>query len=296
MYSYTAYGLGIHSVLAFPELMAADASPDVTVRLGTVERTSTEVAHPTSCFRATAEEVGLFYEQVGTFRVQRGCQIVVDPVPGVEERVLRLFILGPALALLLHQRGFLILHASAVALGEAAVAFLGGPGWGKSTTAAAMHERGHGIVADDVLAVQVGEAGTPIVFPGFPQLKLWPEAAASLGEIPEMMPRLHPWLEKRARRDARGFPQVSLPLERIYVLAEGTCQEIEAVEPQEAFVEVVRHSYVARLLEATGARTVHLNQCAALVRQVTIRRLKTHRSLADLPDLARMVEEDATCE
>jgi hypothetical protein len=292
LYSYTAYGLGLHSVLALPELVAADAAPDVVIRLGEVERTPEEAEKPGACFRATAGEVGLFWEGVGVFLVREGAEIVVDPAPGVEERVLRLFILGPSLGVLLHQRGFLILHASAVVVNGAAVAFVGGSGWGKSTTAAALHKRGHGIVADDVVAVFVDDEVDPIVFPGFPQLKLWPEAAESLGEVPEMMPRLHPLGEKRARRDARGFPQASLPLTCIYVLAEGEAQEIEDLHSQEAFVEIVRHSYVVRLLEATGARTLHFNQCAMLVRRVPIRRLKTHRSLAALPDLAKLVEED----
>src|SRR2546426_9378375 len=37
--------------------------------------------------------------------------------------------LGPVLAVLLHQRGRLVLHASGVALDGCAVAFLGGSGW-----------------------------------------------------------------------------------------------------------------------------------------------------------------------
>src|SRR2546421_132869 len=70
---------------------------------------------------------------VGAFLVRGGREIVVDPAPGVEARVLRLSILGPAFGLLLHQRGRFVLHASAVASGGGVLAFAGGSGWGKST-------------------------------------------------------------------------------------------------------------------------------------------------------------------
>ena len=69
---------------------------------------------------------------------------------------------------------------------------------------------------------------------------------------------------------------------------------IEPLGGQEAFVELVRHSYAVRLLQATGAAPTHIQQCAAVVRAVPIRRLNVRRSLEELPDLAALVEKDAT--
>ena len=170
MYCYTAYGLGIRSALPLPELVPGEAAADVEIRLGRVDPFLLEATRTGTGFRATAQEACFFYEEVGTFLVRGGREVVLEPAPGVEERTLRLFILGPALAVLLQQKGRLILHASAISIAGSAVALLGGPGWGKSTLAAAIHSRGHGMVADDVTAVQI-ETGSPMVFPGFPQLK-----------------------------------------------------------------------------------------------------------------------------
>ena len=69
--------------------------------------------------------------------------------------------------MLLQQRGYLVLHASAVAAGGTAVAFLGHAGWGKSTTAAALYAQGYGLVTDDVLAVEMS-SGRLMVPPGEP--------------------------------------------------------------------------------------------------------------------------------
>lgn len=291
MPAYVAYGLGIQSVLPLPELMPGEAAADVVVRLRKVDRLPPEAISAGAYSQATLEEVYLFWQEVGAFLVRSGHEIIVEPAPGVDERVLRLFVLGPALAVLLHQRGWLVLHASAVAIDGETVAFLGGRGWGKSTTAAALHARGHGIVADDVTAVRL-DTGHPMVSPSFPQLKLWPEVAvSSLGDDLQALPRLHPDREKRARPVARSFPSASLPLKRIYVLGEGESQRIEPLRPQEALVELVRHSYVSLLLQTTEASS-HFLQCSSVVRNVPVLNLRRPRSLPALSDLARLVEED----
>ena len=290
MFSYVAYTLGIHSALPLPELVAREEAADVVVRFGRVDRPLPKVKAGEVCFRTTAEEVTLFWEDVGAFSVRGGREIIVDPLPGVEERVLRLCILGPAFGVLLRQRGRLVLHASAVDVAGGAVAFLGKTGWGKSTMAAALHARGCYVVADDVTAVSADEDST-VVFPAFPQLKLWPDAAVAVGDVPDMLPRLSSNLEKRARRTILGFSPGPLPLRCVYVLAFGETQRIETLGPQEALVELVRHSYGAGLLQTVGASS-HFLQCASIVNNVTIRRLSRPESLSALSDLAQLVEED----
>jgi hypothetical protein len=182
------------------------------------------------------------------------------------------------------------LHASAVAVEDGAVAFLGDCGSGKSTTAGVLHAHGYAVVADDVTAIQIDQV-RPMVQPGYPQLKLWPSVAAALGYSPETLPRLHAQLEKRAFLATRGFQHRPLPLRRIYVLAEGLSQDIERLRPQEALVELVRHSYGIHWLQTTNASS-HFLHCARLTKNVTTCRLRRPQSLSALPDLARMVEED----
>jgi hypothetical protein len=244
------------------------------------------------CYHATAEEIRLFWKDAGAFLVREGREIVIDPVPTAEEAMLRVGVLGPVLGVLLHQRGWLALHASAVATADGIVAFMGEQGQGKSTMAAAMYDRGHRLVADDITAVRIDKAtGSAMVQPGFPQLKLWPESVAALGADPESVPRLVPGFEKRARRALREFSMDLSPLRRLYVLAEGETLHVETLEPQKALMELVGHSYVGRILRDVGAST-HLLQCSSLVKNVPVRSLIRPRSLSSLPEVVRLVEED----
>jgi hypothetical protein len=308
VYSYVCYGLAIRSTLPLPELEqgtkeqsakrkarragSGEGAPDVNIRFGKVDRLPSKVAVEGNYFRAISEETQLFWEGVGTIQVRGGREITIDPVPGVQEDLLRHLILGPALAALLQQRGLLVLHASAVVMDDGTVVFLGGKGWGKSSLAGALYARGYGIAADDVAAVHVGK-GRPRVIPAFPQLKLWPDTAASLGNVADSLPELYSGAVKLAQRVDRGFPQTPLPLKCIYVLAQGKTKQIEPLAPGKAFLELVRHSYWAELLQASGASS-HFLQCASVSKNTMARYLRMPRSLAQLPDVVRMVEEDIT--
>ncbi|MEJ5198969.1 MAG: serine kinase [Anaerolineae bacterium] len=290
---YRAYGLLLDSALALPELPRASGAPDVRIRLAAV----TEPAPPLSAqspygwLRAEAGRAVIHWNEIATFLVQDGCEIVVDPAPGVAEELLRAYLLGSALGTLLQQRGWLALHASAVAIGGGAVAFLAGSQWGKSSLAAALYALGHPLVADDVLAVQM-DGPAPIVYAGFPQLKLWPDALAALGEDAEALPRLYAGAEKRVRSVQAGFAQAPLPLRHVYVLAYGEAIAIEPLAPRPAFLELVRHSYSVRAL-AGAAVAAHFAQCSRLAGQVAFSRLRRPQDVALLPELARRVEAHA---
>lgn len=291
MFCYTAYGLGIHSFLPLPELISEEQKADVVFRLGRVNGSNLHTVDETHRFKADSNEAYYFMEGVGSFLARGGQEIIVDPRPDADERVVRLCLLGPALALILHQRQRLVLHASSVAVGDKAIVFLGGHGWGKSTLAAALHARGHKMLADDVTAIQM-DSDHPKVLPGFPQLKLWPSAVTALGDSPETLPLIHPDFAKRAFRVAAGFPRCPLPLKHIYLLARGEYLEIESLSPQEALVELIRHSYAARfgnhLLRATGIAT-HFKQCVRLVQNARLHRFRRPASLSVIDEHAGML-------
>ncbi len=102
-------------------------------------------------------------------------------------------------------------------LNGSAIAFIGDRGWGKSTTAGALHARRHQLMSDDVTAIALNSSPIPIVIPGYGRLKLWPDAAQALGISPEKLPRLHPEFEKRDRAIGEGFSPKPLPLKSIYL-------------------------------------------------------------------------------
>jgi hypothetical protein len=287
---YAAYGLAIQSAMPLPELPATEGTPDVRIALGPVDGLPREAREAERYASGDLHTCHVFIRDIGTCLVRDGREMVVEPAPAVEARVLRLLVLGPGLAMVVRQRGRLLLHASAVAIGESAVAFLGGPGWGKSTVAEAFHAAGHRVVDDDVLAADT-DGTVPLAIPGFPRLKLYPDVAAHFGADVARLPRLHPRLGKLGRAVIPRFAPAPLPLRRLYVLAEGDTVALEPLAPGDALVEMIRHAYGASLLRAAVAGR-HFQQCGVVARRVPARRLWRPRALAELPRLVRQVERD----
>lgn len=181
-------------------------------------------------------------EGVGSFRVREGCEIIVDAPPGVPERNIRLFLLGSAMGLLLHQRGLLPIHANAVDVGGRAIAVAGVSGAGKSTLAAWFHDRGHRLIGDDVCVVAPDKEGRMIAFPGVPRLRLWGEAIEATG-------RERAGLERAYLDDDEPYDKWEVPVAAADIVADGLPL---------AAIFVLEDGEEIRITRATGATAAEL--------------------------------------
>src|SRR6185437_15564144 len=100
----------------------------------------------------------------------------------------RSYLMGSLFAVLCHQRGLLPLHASAVATGEGAIAFLGSSGAGKSSLAAFLARAGYRVLADDICVIDPTASRYRRVLPVAPWLKLWSATLDAMGEPSSGLP------------------------------------------------------------------------------------------------------------
>jgi hypothetical protein len=206
------------------------------------------------------------------------------------------YLLGPVLGLLLRLRGVTCLHASAVAIEDRSVAFVGAPGAGKSTTAAAFARQGFGILSDDIVAL-AETAGDFQVLPGCPYLRLWPESVTMFHDSPEALPRIIPDGEKR--RFALGneraqFENRPLQLGAIYFLGErrpDPAPYVETLRAQAALLSLVTDTYGNKILDR-DLRAQEFGVLNRLVEKVPIRRVFPHNDSSRIGDLCRVIRED----
>jgi hypothetical protein len=293
MQFYDAYGLTIQSDLPLPAAPAAPGSPAVVIRRGHVPAPRPSPSGEPVHVQSGGQEAYCSWERAGRFVVRGGREIVIDPAPDAEDAVILLAVLGTCLALLLHQRGLLVLHGSGVIIADRAVVFLGAKGAGKSTLVAALYAAGCPFLADDIVAIDPHAGSAPRVFPGFPLVKLWPDAVeASLRVDPIRLPYLAPGYDKRACLVAMPPGRLSFPLGGIYALADGPEPRLIPLPPREAVVELIRHSYAARfgqnLLSGTEAAR-HLEQCTRVMHAAPVYRCERPRSLRALPSAAAQI-------
>ncbi|RUW02945.1 MULTISPECIES: serine kinase [unclassified Mesorhizobium] len=293
---YKAYGLTIGSEVALPELEpTAPATPDIEIAVGPIDFPEAALANA-AVFRFEPTRQYLSWQAVGTFLISDASRIDVDPAPGVDDPLLAFPLLGPVLALTLHQRGLLVLHASAIAVGGQSVIFMGDKGAGKSTTAGAMIRAGHLLLTDDVVALDLSDPSRPMILPGFPQLKLAADAANAIriGRA-EVRPQVHPQIEKAQHRLRDGFSGEAVPAARIYVLERDGQAAITPLKGTAALPAIIKFSYVTRFgrqaLVGDFAST-HLEQSAQLAGRIGVSRLEVPAGLERIDEAVAVIERD----
>jgi hypothetical protein len=206
------------------------------------------------------------------------------------------YLLGPVLGLLLRLRGVTCLHASAVSFGDYAVAFVGSEGAGKSTTAAALAQRGCAIISDDVVALaEIKDAFC--VHPAYPYLCLWPESVETLYGFADALPPFSRNYEKRClslENNRLRFEAKSLPLKAVYILGErrsDPAPQIETISAHRGILALVANTFATNVLESS-MRAKEFSTLGRLVSNVRVREVFAHEDAGRLSDLCRLIRND----
>jgi hypothetical protein len=171
-----------------------------------------------------------------------------------------------ALPLAVQLQGLHVLHASAVCVGDSAVAFLAPSGTGKSTLAANLVARGHGFLTDDVLAV----AGSSLTAHAGPQLfgvgvdaydRLSEEGRSALGRPIGQLDKIYL---------ATPIHRESAPLRRLYFLERGDAAELEIHEQVPPQPASLLGGFFLPYLQTAQRLVANLELCDALATRTRV--------------------------
>lgn len=300
LYEYHAFGLKLASELELPELHPGRGPADLTIhfhRLPIGERA------PDTPWAEISDD-GLIIRLEGIrYLVNGGTSIDIAAPSGLEEANIRSWLLGTVAAAVLHQRGYLPIHANVIVHGAEAAAFAGDSGAGKSTLAAWMEVQGRRVLTDDLCAIQFLSEGA-VVFEGIPRVKLWGDTLRAFGRTPEGLAKVATDLDKyqvplgTAPREGSLEP---MPLTRIYLLdraAEGEAFRIERLSGIAAAEGVLKNAFrwgLGQLIQEQ--KRLQFDQCVALARQTAVFRVYRtggmERFEAEAGLVARHLEEAA---
>lgn len=207
------------------------------------------------------------------------------------------FLLGPVMGIVLRMKGIVCLHASAVEIQGKAVAFTGPMGAGKSTAAAIFAQRGHPVLADDIVALERSEAPFA-VRPAYPYLNLLPDSLALVFGAGAGAKSADPEGEKvQVVLDGKSlrFHDRPLPMGAIYILEEGNEQSLPAItsiRPQEAIIALASQTYANKMLDRP-MRAHEFQVLGELTKAVPVRRLVVPSRDSKIRDLYDALSRDA---
>lgn len=203
---YHLYGLRVYSEVALPAPIAQNELPphDIEVRWG--EGKANSGCAPAGQILAnlvmgdgrgyTLTDTGIGYvlsfHQTCEFWIDYNLRSVrVYLFADVHPDMAALFVVGNVIAWLLTLAGECVLHASAVEMGNSALAFAGGSGMGKSTLAALLCANGARFITDDLLRLQP-DGKDFRCFSGTGQIRLRKGAAALAETFSATAHGMHP--------------------------------------------------------------------------------------------------------
>lgn len=293
-YRYHVYGLIVDSAIAIPELTLADhEDPDATIELGPVPEHLSEPIGLTDWFEYEVDSCLFKFDGVGRFLIEHGRTITIDRREnrernrgeGAPSADVRAYLLGSACGALLHQRGWLPMHVSAVQCERGVFAFTGESGAGKSTLAGWLHHRfGWPIVSDDVSALKPGDK-FPQLHPGPRKLKLWQDAVDYLdfhdeGLVQDLSntPKFQLYLSDRHHYQPSAMRSLVV-LDRC---KDGENSSLERLTGSQAFQALMDAVYRPFMAEWFRDPTELMNDLASLCTQIDVFRFSRPWSLEQM--------------
>jgi hypothetical protein len=306
---YFVYGLKLRAGRALPHLLPAPDRfrghpPDIHVHLGDEERPPGPDDLPDAVrlrYSTPQEAIDFVISGDGT-RIW-GDWTEAAPVARIDD--VAALLLGPVLGCALRLRGTVSLHGCAVAVGARAAVILAEHGVGKSTLAAALAREGHRVLSDDLAAITEGAAGWT-VHPGYPRLRLRPDAIAAFNLARAATAPVFTGQEKRymplstaAEDPGWRFGAERVRIGAIYALASRPDLDtpvIQALRGADGLMTLLRHRSASFAILGQGRQADELASLGRLAGAVPLRRVHRPDGLEHLPGLCQAILEDqASC-
>lgn len=274
------------------ELREEAARPQVPLPEPDFARWRSEDGEVLASFHRLAEDyVVRFIDRADFLIALASGTVTCWPTPG-NRRAMRDLYLNQVLPVIAAHHGKLVIHASGVAIGGDAVAFVGATGRGKSTLAAAFARAGWPFLSDDGLYLEPARNGF-LASPNQPSFPLWLDSEA---EVVRGEASPYEWEQiEKARIEADEnlpFQREALPLKALYFLGPGDAAEpaISAFSEREALAELINHSYLLDVEDRAQIKQ-HFETLARLAGTVPSHRLDYPREFDRLPRVIAAVSE-----
>lgn len=291
---YRIYGLSIDSTVELRPLQSVEALDcDVTIRRGEVNPEG--IDNPRVERALVQVDTGVAWINVpgvARFLVREGNIVTVEEYAGAVADTVRLYLLGTVMGAVLHQRGYLVLHASAIQVEDKVVLFAGASGSGKSTTAAAMHAEGYPVLSDDVVAID--REGRVV---GFPHMKLWVDSLTELNVDSAPLEQIRDQTEKFYLPIHDRVESCSSEISAIYILMSDNDRsensyELDQLQGLDKFRVLRRHTYRRFFPSGLGLNKNQLELLSILADKIDVVRLYRPTISFDLDSLVSLLLSD----
>lgn len=252
--------------------------PDVTIKLGTVNKDLQGLENGGWYFSKNDKYVAFYIPEIGAYEIIGENTIIVEPEMDAIASEIQLFLLGSAFGFLMHQKGVFPLHGSTVDMGASCITLVGHSGAGKSSLASGFIEHGFRLLSDDVSRIGLIE-GIHHVYPSYPSQKIWKDAVAHMRIEHDPVKRVMNRMDKFYVNDRNRFSVDAKPIVAVIEIypSDVTKPILNQLEKRDVLNVLITHSYRQEMMgEHTDLRG-HLRFCSELAMRIPVFRLQRPR-------------------
>lgn len=309
---YSLYNLTINSDFPLKNLPSFKESHPANIVIKHLDKLDVDVALLSQvgayCWVNSSSFV-LSIPQLADFYVRDGQSIEVALADDADMALVITYIQGYMLAVVMQQRGQLVLHGTVLHKNGSAIAVCGHSGSGKSTLAATLLTQGWHLISDDVCVFDTHGQ----VLPGCHALNIWPDVAevlqlseaeaftATMAKL-QYLPKVPSMGNEGANARLGAFP-----LAAIYCLGEeqdddqsGALDEgvfagvLSEFKGMRKFAPLKANRYRTQFTTAMGQDVLFMQQCSAFLANTPVYGLsrgKAKLSLANLHAMSQLISD-----
>jgi hypothetical protein len=288
--TYRLFGLTFASELELPDAEPATGTPDVRIHFGDAPQQLVAPVAAGRRWQASPGEALVSLAGIARLYITNGNDVSVAREPGATADDLAFAIMRSAIGPVLHQRRFLVLHASAIHPQEGpAIAVAGPTRSGKSTVLFTSLRRGWRMITDDIAPIAAGASGEVCIWSGSPVVGLWRDTLDHFSVDADRLSVVRSRVSKFNYRSQSGTQAGAHILGAVVLLeqeakADLRCERLEGRQAFEATRANVRGLGLAEAQDRLGT----FERVAAVVNSIPVFRIT--RPSGDLTAADRIVD------
>jgi hypothetical protein len=309
---YSLYNLTIDSDLSLTNLPRVQGSPSANISIKNIDILDVDVSLLNQvgayCWLSSTDFL-LSIPRLADFHVCNGQSIKVALADDADMALVITYIQGYMLAVVMQQRGQLVLHGTVLQKNGSAIVVCGNSGSGKSTLAATLLTQGWQLVSDDLCVFDTNGK----VLQGCNDLKVWPDVAEVL-QLSDAKPlaaqiaklQYVPEVPSMGNEDANERLD-AFALVAVYCLTEPHDNEQSEARGDDVLADVLSefkgmrkfgplkaNRYRTQFSTAMGQDALFMQQCSAFLAKTPVYGLdrgKAKLSLENLHALSRFITD-----
>ncbi|MGF1539845.1 MAG: hypothetical protein ACFCU5_05230 [Pleurocapsa sp.] len=162
-------------------------------------------------------------------------------------------------------------------------------------------QENYAMLTDDILPVENCD-GLVWGYPGYPQMRMWPDQAKHFIDNASNLTKVHPALEKRRIPvGTKGLGRFcsSKRLIKCFYLPErrdpsrwGNGIEIEPLPKSNSIISLIQHSFIPEVVQGIGLQPRRLKQITEIITNIPVCRLVYPSRIDCLPEVRNAILQD----